>query len=303
MRLSKLSRVVSLTILVSILITTSAEYSRSSAQRRSNDLPSPGPPNLEAYYEPWYRVRPKTRGWTRDFQPTAAEKRLLVISPEDEQKFVNLLNQPNAGAFRLLSPHHSGSRVVSIDSPELSRRPGFSSYASAYSFTRRKHGHGVNGWDRDSNWNLIDLRLFRRTLRSGVTSEESLGLMVRLGDVPLEEVTEQATGVSELAEFIPPTDHRTAVDLSEKHLCGYRLNGLRYGSQVVAVVNNTYVLRSILNQRADQLIAFRIVMEDEEGSLSVVWRRIKNYPKPSWIGPKRERRSRVEVHTPPRCLR
>ncbi len=270
-----------------LLLSTALGYGCIWPQRRTNDLPSSGPPNLEANYEPWYRVRRPRRiaaGWVRDFQPTKAEKRRLVLSREDQEEFAHLINQPNAGGFRLLTPHPThpvGTRVVSIDNPEFSRRPGFSSYASRYSFTRRKHGHGVNGWDRNTNWNLIDLRLLRRALLAAVT-EESVGLIVQLGDVPLEEVTEQTTGVPELAELTPPPDHHKAVVLYEKHLCGYRLNGLRYGLKAIAVVNNTYVLRSILNQRADQLIAFRIVREDEEGSLSIVWRKLKTYPKPFW---------------------
>lgn len=253
-------------------------------QRRTNDLPSAGPPNLEANYEPWYKVRQKKiEGWVRDYQPNNAEKQLLVLSHEDQQKFAHLINQPNAGGFRLLSPHPVGGKFISIDSPEFSRKPGFSLYASSYSFTRKKHGHGVNGWNRNTNWNLVDLRLIAGRLLSAV-SDESLGLIVRLGDVPLEEINEETNGVAELAEYVPPRDHGAAVSLFEKNLCAYHRNGFRYGSSAVAAVNNTYVLRSTLNRRADQLIAFRVIREDDEKTLSIIWRKLKTYSKPSWAG-------------------
>lgn len=286
MKLPKLNRIIVLATLSSVLLGMSGAVAIVSPQRRSNDLPSAGPPNLEANYEPWSIVRrPKKEGWLRDYQPNDMEKRLLVLSPEDQKKFAHLINQPDAGGFRLFSPPFVGSRVISIDSPKFSRRPGFSLYASSYSFTKKKHGHGVNGWSRDANWNLMDLRLINGRFLSAVAAE-SLGLMVQLGDVPLDEINEQTYGVPELAEFVPPTDYRTVASLFEKNRCAYQRNGFRYGSSAVAVVNNTYVLRSTLNRRADQLIAFRVIREDDEETRSIIWRKLKNYSKPSWASEK-----------------
>ncbi|HKY27288.1 MAG TPA: hypothetical protein VJM12_05005, partial [Pyrinomonadaceae bacterium] len=93
-------------------------------QGRTNDLPSAGPPNLESSYKSWHIVRQKkTKGWVRDYQPNKAEKQLLVLSPEEQEKFAHLINQPNSGSFRLISPHPGGGGVISINSPEFSRRP------------------------------------------------------------------------------------------------------------------------------------------------------------------------------------
>jgi hypothetical protein len=308
MKLPTLNRIIVLATLFSVSLGLYVGYAVGRPQGRTNDLPSAGPPNLESNYKPWYKVPQKQiKGWVRDYQPNNAEKQLLVLSREDQKKFADLINQPDAGGFRLFSPHPGGGRVISIDNPEYSRRPGFSSYASTYSFKRKKHGHGVNGWDRDTRWNLIDLQLIGGKLRSAVT-EESVGLMVQLGDVPLEQINEQTAGIAELAEFVPPADHRVEVALFQKNLCGYERNGFRYGSNAVAVVNNTYVLRSTLNQRADQLIAFRVIGEDAEGTLSIVWRKLKNYPKPSWttekhvFPTKNASRPGWEIHNPKPCF-
>lgn len=47
-----------------------------------------------------------------------------------------------------------------------------------------------------------------------------------------------------------------------------------------ALVNTTYVLRSVLNKRIDHLIAFRVVRADPEG-VTIVWRELEKYAKPS----------------------
>jgi hypothetical protein len=37
----------------------------------------------------------------------------------------------------------------------------------------------------------------------------------------------------------------------------------------------------MLNKRADQLIAFRVVRQDKDG-LTIVWKKLRDYPKPAW---------------------
>ena len=44
----------------------------------------------------------------------------------------------------------------------------------------------------------------------------------------------------------------------------------------------TYALRSTSNKRADVLVGFRVVRVEENGSLTLIWRKLKVYPKPSW---------------------
>lgn len=254
-------------------------------RRPADELPSPGPPNLEDSYRSPFRIErtPSREGFVRDYEPSAVEKRMLALSPEDEQRFAGFLTQVDTGGFRLLSfIRRAHGRVISVKSPEFARKRGFSFYGSCYSFTKKKHGHGVNGWGI-STWGWSDLRLISGTLSTGFM-DESLGLMVKLGDVPLEEVTPQTAGVAELATFALPTDHSTSAALFEKNLRGYELNGFTYGSRMDAVVGVTYVLRSTLNQRSDQLVAFRIVNQDHEGTVTILFKKLKEYPKPFWKG-------------------
>ena len=54
------------------------------------------------------------------------------------------------------------------------------------------------------------------------------------------------------------------------------------GSSLPVAENMTYVLRSTSNKRADVLVGFRVVRVEENGSLTLIWRKLKVYPKPSW---------------------
>jgi hypothetical protein len=49
-----------------------------------------------------------------------------------------------------------------------------------------------------------------------------------------------------------------------------------------ALANTTYVLRSTSNKRADLLVAFRVVRIAPDGDVTILWRKLKTYPKPSW---------------------
>jgi hypothetical protein len=244
-----------------------------------------GPPTLGEWYKPpEFVVRRPPERWVREFVPNSKEKRLLTVGPEDLQRHAGFLSRPDTGAFRLL-PFYPPTRVISANSQDVEWRRGFSAFASAYSFTKKKHGHGVNG-KGDPYFGWSDLRLRDGILSAGIMAE-SLGLMVQLGDVPLEEVTPQTAGVTELITLVQPLNHTEAFAFFAQHLSGYQRNGFTYRSKMSAEVNSTYVLRSMLNRRADQLIVFRVVRLDEDG-LTIVWKRLQEYTKPSWTSERRK---------------
>jgi len=45
-------------------------------------------------------------------------------------------------------------------------------------------------------------------------------------------------------------------------------------------VNTTYLLRSINYVASDVLVAFRVVRKDSDGSIIIIWKLLKNYPRP-----------------------
>src|SRR6185436_13583980 len=85
--------------------------------------------------------------WVEEFEPTAAEKELIMVDAQDEARFAEFLAQPNTGIIRLLSLSSEGV-VVSAADPGSYRRPRFDYFAATYSFSKRKHEHGLQGWHR-----------------------------------------------------------------------------------------------------------------------------------------------------------
>lgn len=49
---------------------------------------------------------------------------------------------------------------------------------------------------------------------------------------------------------------------------------------MAALADNTYVLRSATFGKADILVAFRVIREDADGSLHILWKKIASYPVP-----------------------
>lgn len=246
-----------------------------------SERPKMSAPSLERRVRMSERaVPPRTRlTWVNEFEPNSTEKGLLSVDLSDEARFADLLAQPNTGIARLL-PLSSQGRVVSVSQPEAYRRPGFTYFAATYSFSKRKHGNCLNGWQGNPRMGWAELRLKEGILATAIM-EDSVGLMVRLGDVQLDTVTVQTAGVTELDSFNPPPDSVSAKNMSENSLRGVKVGEFTFSSRIPANLNTTYVLRSTMRKRADVLVAFRIVQSDSDG-ITILWKKLKEYPKPSW---------------------
>jgi hypothetical protein len=221
---------------------------------------------------------PQLRAWISEYQPNSNEKKLLEVDAEDEQRFESVLRQRDTGIMRLFPV--TSRRVISLAELAEGRRPGFSRFASMYSFTKGKHGSGLQGYvDPRLGW--AELRYQDERFFSGFTGE-SLGVLVALGNIPLESVSAESDGVIGLTKITPPADHLEAGMLSRRNRAGFNLAKYHYGSSLPAAPDMTYALRSTSNKRADILVVFRVVRVRENGALTLVWRKLKVFPKPSW---------------------
>jgi hypothetical protein len=217
--------------------------------------------------------------WVDEYRFSADERRLLEPTFEDQQQWATFLRLPDTGLIRLY-PWSRRRRVISVDDLGDGRTPDFNLHASAYSFSKQKHGNGLNGFvDPRLGW--AELRLREARLFTGFTGE-SLGVLVALGNFPLEAVTPQTAGVTGLTNIIPPADYLEASSLSRRNRAGFEMDKFRYGSSLPVATDTTYVMRSTSNRRADVLIAFRVIRLAADGSATIVWRKLKSYPKPEW---------------------
>jgi hypothetical protein len=115
------------------------------------------------------------------------------------------------------------------------------------------------------------------------------GILVSLGDVPIEEVTTGSDGLKYLFDFQPASDPGGARDAAARLKAGVRSGSFTYASSLSPVENTTYALRSIaydvansllpvsestsmnelrfhtlpLDKRADIIIVFRIVPQGQ----------------------------------------
>jgi len=226
---------------------------------------------------------------------TAAQKKLVSPSPEDRDAYREFLRQDHTGLIRLLprGKYEFTDMVDAERDPELILpiRGG----GAFYSFAEKTHAFGP--------WS--ELSLNDGLLIAGFASN-SLGLLVPLGDVPLESVTPQSTGVDFLTRLTPPTHFVEAQEARNHNFQSFKVGDFWYSSVLRAVPNVTYVLRSMIYKHqgqligiatglgtvpvyvphpfeyegADMLLAFRIVRMDADGSLTLLWKRLQKFQSP-----------------------
>jgi hypothetical protein len=221
---------------------------------------------------------------------TAEQKKLLAGSAEDQAKYANFLKQSDTGMFRLLPRvDYETSLTVSAQTPEQSLpiRGG----GAYYSFGRKTHIFGA--W---SDICLQDKILFTQV------ANPTIGLFTVIGDVPLESVTPQSPGVDFLTKMTIPTLVSEASAQVKRNDRGFQEGEFSYRSAVRVFPDLTYVLRSVgykrpdflmvvpgtsvtissanVYQGADLLIAFRIIRQEENGAVTILWKRLKKASAP-----------------------
>jgi hypothetical protein len=188
----------------------------------------------------------------------ALENRLLAVSNEDKAAFAGFLKQSNTGLIRLL-PRDKYDRKLAIS--------GGGAY---YSFVRLTHEYGRGS----------DIELSEGSFRVGFAGV-NYGFLGLLGDMPLDSVSLDHPGVAFLTEFKPPSAEAEVRAVGQKTYNGFQSGDYNYKRYLTAVPEKTYVLRSIdYHEGYDVLIAFHVVRRDTDGSLVIVWKKLKDFQPP-----------------------
>ena len=188
----------------------------------------------------------------------ALENRLLVVSAEDKAAFADFLKQPDTGLIRLL-PREKYDRMLPI--------LGGGAY---YSFTRLTHEYGHGS----------DIGLEKGKFSSGFAGF-NLGFFISLGDLPLEAVTLENAGCNALAEYqAPSTEAEIRAQQRQTHQ-GIKLGEFTATSYSPAKAGTTYALRSIYFDVSDVLVAFRVIRQDQDGSMVLLWKTLNKFPAPT----------------------
>jgi hypothetical protein len=62
---------------------------------------------------------------------------------------------------------------------------------------------------------------------------------------------------------------------------GIKYNGQTYANRGEIQTNSTYLLRSINYGSSDVLVAFRVVRQDPDDSVTIAWRLLKDFDRPT----------------------
>ena len=146
-------------------------------------------------------------------------------------------------------------------------------------------------------WKLADLLYDGRSFVA--FGQMSLGFMVDLGDVSLTDVNLDSKAFAYMTAFEPASDIAAVTKQNNVFVDGLDANGLLYKKFFPAVVNHTYVIRSIaykgkvprqhfeikyneldFDKRKDIITAFRVLRSDINGTVTILWKTLQEKASP-----------------------
>jgi hypothetical protein len=242
---------------------------------------------------------------------SSEKDKLFDPSAEDQARFAEFLKQPDTGLIRLLPmdlyrknpPTHGGRPSYSFSSspaalPDLAIQlkrfvdkrssdlnhsiVGGSSPFSDYPSESRTNAPSEYPTN-ESRYRFENNTQQVETARPYFRSASNFGFIVRLGKVPLEKVTIDHKGVKFLGDIAAPstTAEARATFARIPNAIGVRKDGYLYNNEETPVsVNHTYALRSIRPGGSDVLVAFRVVRKEKDGSYTILWKRLREFPTP-----------------------
>lgn len=236
---------------------------------------------LHKYADPLYR------------KPTKDELQLVAPDPSLFERYREFLTRPYAGLFKLVPDAGCADNSKVLAASEECMKFTFPGAGNSYSF--RTKNYRIR--------NLSDLTFSDSHLI--VTGTLTHGVLVDLGDVPLESISLQSAGLDYLVEFQPSAGFKEANTMLESLDNGIQRDGFLYTRSLPAIENNTYALRSIayrgrvmnavkgipyneldFDKRRDIIVVFRIVQRDPDGGISILWNQLSDKEAPK-IKPER----------------
>jgi len=196
------------------------------------------------------------------------QEKMLRPTAVERATYAQFLKQPHSGLVKLLPEK---DKVVSVErlgeeGPTVYMFPGGGAY---YSFT--KLDHRADAW--------ADLKLKNRNLEVAFGSDV-LGAIAMLGDVPIESLTSDSLGVRVLARYARPSQRRQAIIEDKRFISGVTVDNFVLKTALPVHAQMTYALRSIAYGRSDLLVAVRVVKQNEDGSVLLLWKRLDKFSAP-----------------------
>ncbi|HKR23342.1 MAG TPA: hypothetical protein VJS17_12135 [Pyrinomonadaceae bacterium] len=185
------------------------------------------------------------------------EQKILDVSDSDRKANAAFLKGANTGIIRLLPREKYDGKIMTM-------RGG----GAYYSFIHATHEYGYGS----------DISLESGMLSVGFAGAD-YGMIFNIGDVPFDQI-EEHRATRALFEYTPPTKEVDIRRDQREVYYGIERSGFNFKNRASAKINNTYLLRSLSFERSDVAVAFRVVREDIDGSIILVFKILKKFPTP-----------------------
>lgn len=193
-------------------------------------------------------------------QARAREGLLMAPSREDLVTHLDYVGCEDRGIIRLM-PRGLYDSILQINQA-----------GAYYSFFRLVHDYGYGS----------DLSLEQGQLRVGFAGAD-FGFLVKLGEVDLKDVSLEPLSHPALefaSAFVAPFFEAEARESYHAFGAGRTVGDTEYRNHFPAEVGQTYALRSVSYDRSDVLVVLKVLRQDTDGSLILIWKKLKDFAVP-----------------------
>lgn len=231
----------------------------------------------------------------RQFNITEEDKKYLESDADLKAKHARFLKLSKTGLIKLAPDIGCNYSELIVDAREKCLQNSIPGGGAYYSFRRSKYVLPT----------IADLRFYEN--RFSVAGRIAGGVMVALGDIPLEQLNSKSDGVKFLTDLVPATIRSKANEQMTEFQNGLRKDNYIY-TRILPLNNKTvYAMRIIAYQpdefsvnlkstkdlydfiqleddkRSDIIMAFRIVEINNDGSIWILWRELSRLDAPKLI--------------------
>jgi len=227
-------------------------------------------------------------------KPSGKELDAIAPDPQLAAKYSQFLKLPGTGIFRLVPNTGCAPNAKVVSASEACLKYTMPGAGNSFSF--RTENYRIK--------HLADITYEDGSLN--ITGIFMLGLMTKLGDVPLESVTLGSPGIKFLADIKPSA---TFAEVEQAHALfrrGLDDNGYKYATTLRAEEGTTYAYRGVAfrgkvvksangvryneldyDKREDVIVAFRVVQLADDKSITLIWRQLAEFDSPKVKVPKK----------------
>lgn len=189
------------------------------------------------------------------------EEKILAVADSDREENASFLSQPDTGIIRLLPREtYDGAKKRGL---------AITGGGAFYCFALATHDYSRGA----------DVMLEQGDFSGGFAGAD-YGMLLNLGDVPLDQVVPDHVAVHSLLKYMPTNAEPDARKAQRALWQGMDLSGVVFKKRMPAKVANTYLLRSVNFGGYDIAVAFRVTRKDTDGSMILLFKVLKRFPKP-----------------------